>query len=69
MPTVGNLVNLRVLSPTSSKTKSREQVGERPPKEQVLAARTEAGARALTPANNKEVVNKPAVREYKSFQD
>jgi hypothetical protein len=50
---------------TLLKAKVSEQAAKSvlPPKEQVLpAARTEAGERALTPANNKEVVNRPAVR-------
>jgi len=53
-----------------SKAKVSEQAAKLvlPPKEQVLpAARTEAGERALTPANNKEVVNNPAVREVSIF--
>jgi hypothetical protein len=41
-----------------------------PPKEQVLpAARTEAGERALTPANNKDVVSKPTLRLLSDFMD
>jgi hypothetical protein len=55
-----------------SKAKVSEQAAKSvlPPKEQVLpAARTEAGERALTPANNKDVVSKPTLRLLSDFMD